>query len=135
MKIITRLVKLYGMLVSIPLIIFLVGSCLIVFISSGHKNPLNTHSTEQNITFLRTAAISAEKVMNLPARKGGRFYSNCMEGNQEKINCEQFFNEMLHFAKASTDYRDLTRKELTDAKDYALIAEDYQIKLFNTIDY
>ena len=104
-------------------------------LTACHENPMSTHSKQHNITFLREAAISAEKAMSLPARKGGRFYSNCMEGNKETINCEQFFNEMLKAAKTSPDYRDLTYKELTDAKSYASIAEDYQIKLFNTIDY
>lgn len=111
------------------------GLIILISLTACHENPMKTHSKQQNIGFLRVAAMSAETVMNLNARKGGRFYVNCMEGNKEKIDCEQFFKEMLTFAKVRQDYRDLTYQELTDAKLYASLAEDYQIKLFNSIDY
>lgn len=114
---------------------WIVGIGIASLLTACHENPLSSHSRQQNVDFLREAAISAEKTMKLPARKGGRFYSNCMEGNHEWINCTEFFNEMLRFAKNNPNYRDLTHKELTDPKTYASIAEDYQVKLFNTIDY
>lgn len=135
MKIITQLIRLYLPPIAIPLSIFIAGLCLIVFFKGGHENPLSINSKEQNIAFLREAAISAEKEMHLAARKGGRFYSNCMEDNKEGINCQQFFNQMLKFAKTSSNYKQLTYADLTNTKSYAVIAEDYQIKLFNHIDY
>lgn len=119
----TRMVFGLGILISTSLI------------TACHENPMNTHSKQQNIAFLRDAAINAEKNMKLSARKGGRFYSNCMEGNIELIDCEAFFFEMLRFSETRPEYRELTYSELTDAKSYASIAEDYQIKLFNSINY
>lgn len=109
------------------------GLSFIASLTACHENPMHTHSKQETIAFLRTAATHAEKEMHLNARKGGRFYANCMEGNNEEINCQQFFNAMLQFAKTSQAYSELTYKELTDAKQYAALAEDYQIKLFNSL--
>jgi hypothetical protein len=107
---------------------------LVAGLTACHENPMNTHKTQQNVVFLRQAAISAEHAMQLSAHKAGRFYSNCMEGNKEAIDCKQFFKEMLQFAKEVSSYSDLTYAELTDVKMYAALAEDYQSKIFNTID-
>ncbi|MBA2649913.1 MAG: hypothetical protein H0U75_10050 [Legionella sp.] len=106
----------------------------VMLLSACHESPIKTHSKRQTIEFLRQAAISAEKTMNLPARKKGRFYSNCMEGNIESIDCKRFFSAMLAFAKTNKDFQHLTYLQLTDAKTYDGLAEDYQDKLFNTID-
>ncbi|MBA2648293.1 MAG: hypothetical protein H0U75_01630 [Legionella sp.] len=106
----------------------------VILLSACHEPPMKTHSKKETIEFLRHAAISAEGTMNLPARKKGRFYSNCMQGNIEKIDCKRFFSAMLAFAQTNKDFQHLTYLQLTDAKTYEGLAEDYQDKLFNTID-
>jgi hypothetical protein len=107
---------------------------LIAGLTACHENPLNTHKTQQNVAFLRQAAISAEHAMKLSAHKGGRFYSNCMEDNKEAIDCDTFFKQMLQFAQTNKEYHNLTYVELTNARMYSFLAEDYQSKIFNTID-
>ncbi|HGU7213400.1 TPA: hypothetical protein ACNBBG_003107 [Legionella pneumophila] len=106
-----------------------------VLMTACHENPLAKHSTKQNVAFLREAALCAELEMKIGKPKKGVYYSNCMEQNQFGIDCEQFFRTMLACAKSHESYKELTLNELTDKTMYEHLAEDYQIKLFNALDY
>lgn len=104
-------------------------------LTACHENPMSKHNTPQNVGFLVETASCAEHVMQLKTHKKGQYYSNCMEQNKSKINCEQLFSEMLKCSKNNPDYAELTQNDLTDQKMYAELAEDYQIKIFNTMDF
>jgi hypothetical protein len=106
-----------------------------LLLTACHENPLHKHRKEANANFLRDAAFAASKELHVSPLTAGRTYMGCMDGDKTTAACKRLFLAMLSYAKERTSYADLSYQDLTDTKTYIDLAEDYENKLFNTLDY
>lgn len=99
-----------------------------------HNSALKSAKPEKRIDILLKASRGAEKTMNLYSPPGGGYYLNCMNSNEADIDCQQFFKQMLLLVQQSSDFEKVTLAELTDQVLFAMIAEDYHDRFFNSIE-
>lgn len=106
----------------------------ILLLSACHKNPLTQHTDAENAKALYQAARAAERSQATPSQIG-RTYPNCLSNKAAPIVCPLFLKTMLAALKKEPGYEQATLADIENKQQFARLAEDYKVRVFNTDPY
>lgn len=101
-----------------------------LLLSACHDNPLKAEDRPETIHFLVSASRFAESKTAFQDLKGAG-YLQCMTHNTLQLNCEQFFEDMVNFARRKPLFQTLTVANLKDKAFFRQIETDYRRKQFD----
>ena len=113
------------------------GLAILLLSACHHENPLQSHSKQENLVFLINASANAEKRLQLDIKDDDRgvVYWECMGSEKhQEINCDALYQAMINFAEEGhyKAYKTITLSQLTDAKVFKGIDEEYLETLVDT---
>lgn len=114
----------------------LLGAGLLLGLSAcSEQSPLKTKPPEKAAAFLVKASRYAEKQIGHFQPPGGKVYGICMQGKADVIHvdCTKLYQAMVQYAHTQADFKGLTVKQLTNAKTWQRLGEDYQRQAFDQI--
>ncbi|NSL19583.1 hypothetical protein HRQ65_14420 [Tatlockia micdadei] len=112
-------------------ILLLSSLCLL---NACHQGSFKEAPKEKQVANLLNASKSAEKQLGIFTPPGGGYYLSCMGSNEGNIDCQSFFNAMVHYINESTEFKKAQLADITNQSLFAEIALDYQVAFFNQTD-